>query len=174
MVGSDRRKWFALALILAVQFMVILDVAIVNVALPSIQIDLGFSQENLRWSASAYARLPALPPTRWPLRRPPRPSPRVHRRHRRLHDRFAALRIRVERRSLIAFRAFQGLGAAMITPDALSILVATFAEGRRLASRWEPGALSAASAPRPASCSAESSPTTCPGSGSSGSTSRSE
>jgi MFS family permease len=38
-----------------VQFMVILDVAIVNVALPSIQTDLGFSQENLQWVISAYA-----------------------------------------------------------------------------------------------------------------------
>ncbi len=55
MVASDRKKWFALALILAVQFMVILDVAIVNVALPSIQLDLGFSQENLQWVISAYA-----------------------------------------------------------------------------------------------------------------------
>ena len=55
MVSSDNKKWFALALILAVQFMVILDVAIVNVALPSIQVDLGFSQENLQWVISAYA-----------------------------------------------------------------------------------------------------------------------
>ena len=55
MVASDRKKWFALALILAVQFMVILDIAIVNVALPSIQVDLGFSQENLQWVISAYA-----------------------------------------------------------------------------------------------------------------------
>ena len=37
------------------QFMVVLDIAIVNVALPSIQADLGFSQENLQWVISAYA-----------------------------------------------------------------------------------------------------------------------
>ena len=55
MVGSDNKKWFALGLILAVQFMTILDIAIVNVALSSIQIDLGFSQENLQWVISAYA-----------------------------------------------------------------------------------------------------------------------
>ena len=55
MVTSDRTKWFALALLCAVQFMVILDVSIVNVALPSIQADLGFSQENLQWVLSAYA-----------------------------------------------------------------------------------------------------------------------
>ena len=55
MASSDSKKWFALALILAVQFMTILDIAIVNVALPSIQLDLGFSQENLQWVISAYA-----------------------------------------------------------------------------------------------------------------------
>src|ERR671914_1836313 len=55
MVTPDRTKWFALALLCAVQFMVILDVSIVNVALPSIQTDLGFSQENLQWVMSAYA-----------------------------------------------------------------------------------------------------------------------
>src|SRR6266487_3601491 len=57
MIESTRRKWFALALLLGVQFMVVLDIAIVNVALPSIQTDLGFSQENLQWVVSAYALL---------------------------------------------------------------------------------------------------------------------
>src|SRR5258705_12655411 len=55
MVGTERRKWLALALLSAVQFMVVLDIAIVNVALPSIKVDLGFSQENLQWVISAYA-----------------------------------------------------------------------------------------------------------------------
>ena len=55
MLASAERKWFALALLCAVQFMVVLDIAIVNVALPSIQDDLGFSQENLQWVISAYA-----------------------------------------------------------------------------------------------------------------------
>src|SRR6266545_2471592 len=57
MLASAERKWFALALLCAVQFMVVLDIAIVNVALPSIQTDLGFSQENLQWVISAYALL---------------------------------------------------------------------------------------------------------------------
>src|SRR5712672_1930023 len=52
---EDRRRWFALALIVAAQFMVVLDVAIVNVALPSIRTDLGFSQESLQWVITAYA-----------------------------------------------------------------------------------------------------------------------
>ena len=51
------RRWSALALIVTAQFMVILDVAIVNVALPSIKSDLGFSQTNLQWVISAYAIL---------------------------------------------------------------------------------------------------------------------
>src|ERR687888_457594 len=55
MVALHRRKWLALALLSAVQFMVVLDIAIVNVALPSIKVDLGFSQENLQWVISAYA-----------------------------------------------------------------------------------------------------------------------
>src|SRR5918994_1408562 len=55
MPALAERKWLALALLCAVQFMVVLDIAIVNVALPSIQVDLGFSQENLQWVISAYA-----------------------------------------------------------------------------------------------------------------------
>ena len=56
-VGAERaeRRWLALALIVTAQFMVILDVAIVNVALPTIKTDLGFSQASLQWVISAYA-----------------------------------------------------------------------------------------------------------------------
>ena len=97
MVSSDNKKWYALALILAVQFMTILDIAIVNVALPSIQVDLGFSPENLQWVISAYAlvfggflllggRSADLLGRRRDL----------HGRHDPLHARLAALRLRVE------------------------------------------------------------------------------
>ena len=55
MSQSNRRRWIALLLLCMVQFMVVLDIAIVNVALPSIQVDLGFSQENLQWVISAYS-----------------------------------------------------------------------------------------------------------------------
>ena len=55
MVEQTQRKWLALALLATVQFMVVLDIAIVNVALPSIQVDLGFTPENLQWVISAYA-----------------------------------------------------------------------------------------------------------------------
>ena len=116
MVASDRRKWLALALLSVVQFMVVLDIAIVNVALPSIKVDLGFSQENLQWVISAYALVfggflllgglvvftlaSLLAGFAW------------------------------SESSLLAARAVQGLGAAVITPAALSILSTTFAEGR--------------------------------------------
>src|SRR5690348_18186827 len=51
----DSRRWLALALVVAAQFMVVLDVAIVNVALPSIKTDLHFTQESLQWVITAYA-----------------------------------------------------------------------------------------------------------------------
>ena len=52
---TGARRWLGLALLCSAFFMVILDVAIVNVALPSIQADLAFSQQNLQWVVSAYA-----------------------------------------------------------------------------------------------------------------------
>src|SRR5436190_20956271 len=55
--SESRRKWLALAVIVAAQFMVVLDIAIVNVALPAIKGDLHFSQESLQWVISAYAIL---------------------------------------------------------------------------------------------------------------------
>src|SRR4029078_13611364 len=55
MVTTPRNKWLALGLLSTVQFMVVLDIAIVNVALPSIQVDLGFSEQSLQWVVSAYA-----------------------------------------------------------------------------------------------------------------------
>src|SRR5207248_10477329 len=56
-VDSGRRRWAALAVLVAAQFMVVLDVAIVNVALPTIKNDLHFSQEGLQWVITAYAIL---------------------------------------------------------------------------------------------------------------------
>src|SRR5207342_1103131 len=131
MVASERLKWFALALLCVTQFVVVLDIAVVNVALPSIQKDLGFSQENLQWVISAYAL--------------------VFGGFLLLGGRLADIigRKRVfmaglvifsvgsllcglawSDEALIASRALQGLGAAAITPSALSILTTTFAEGR--------------------------------------------
>src|SRR5256885_3083802 len=127
----ERKKWLGLAVIVAAQFMVVLDVAIVNVALPSIKTDLGFSQESLQWVITAYAiffggvlllggRLADL------LGR------------RRLFMIGLAIftvsslldGLAWSEGSLITFRSLQGLGAALVSPAALSILMTTFREGR--------------------------------------------
>src|SRR4051812_50148295 len=55
MPNNDRRRWLALAVLVTAQFMVVLDVAIVNVALPTIKTDLHFSQESLQWVITAYS-----------------------------------------------------------------------------------------------------------------------
>ena len=54
METRDPRRWWALALIATAQFMVIMDTSIIGVALPRIQAELGFSQENLSWVFNAY------------------------------------------------------------------------------------------------------------------------
>jgi EmrB/QacA subfamily drug resistance transporter len=53
-LSSDRRRWTALLVVCLAQLMVVLDVTIVNVALPSIQHDLHFSQANLTWVVNAF------------------------------------------------------------------------------------------------------------------------
>ena len=131
MTATAKRKWMALALLSVVQFMVVLDIAIVNVALPSIQVDLGFSQENLQWVISAYALFFG-----GFLLLGGRSADLLGRRRIflgglvvfTLSSLFAGLAW--SEASLITARAFQGLGAAIITPAALSILSTTFHEGR--------------------------------------------
>ncbi len=127
---DSRRKAFALAVIVAAQFMVVLDIAIVNVALPAIKGDLHFAEANLQWVISAYAILfgGALLLGG------------------RLADIFGRRRMFMiglalfsissllcglswSEASLIGFRALQGLGGALLAPAALSILMTTFAEG---------------------------------------------
>jgi EmrB/QacA subfamily drug resistance transporter len=131
MIETHSRKWLALALLSAVQFMVVLDIAIVNVALPSIQVDLGFSQENLQWVISAYALVFG-----GFLLLGGRAADLLGRRRIFLVGivvfTVASLLAGLawSEASLIAARAFQGLGAAVITPAALSILSTTFAEGK--------------------------------------------
>ena len=53
-VAGHSRRWLGLALIAAAQFMVIMDTSIIGVALPQMQADLGFSQQNLSWVFNAY------------------------------------------------------------------------------------------------------------------------
>ena len=54
MTSSDSRRWATLAIVCLAQLMIVLDVTIVNVALPSIQQDLGFSQGDLTWVVNAF------------------------------------------------------------------------------------------------------------------------
>src|ERR1700754_2299839 len=124
------RRWLALALLALAQFVVVLDASIVNVALPSIGTALHFSQDDLSWVVNAYTltfggflllggRMADL------LGR------------RRL---FVAGLILFALASLagglaqsdvwlIAARAVQGLGAALLSPAALSLVTVLFAEG---------------------------------------------
>ena len=51
---TDRTRWMALYVLCAGVLMIVIDATIVNVALPSIQEDLGFSQSNLAWVVNAY------------------------------------------------------------------------------------------------------------------------
>jgi EmrB/QacA subfamily drug resistance transporter len=126
----ERRRWIALGLLCMAQFVVVLDAAIVNVALPSIGEDLAFSQENLSWVVNAYV----LTFGGFLL----------------LGGRLADLlgRRRVFMFGLVLFalaslaggfatsegwligaRAVQGLGAAILSPAALSIVTTTFRDG---------------------------------------------
>jgi EmrB/QacA subfamily drug resistance transporter len=124
------RRWWALALLCMTQFMVVLDASIVNIALPSIGEDVGISQENLSWVVNGYVltfggflllggRMADLLGRR-----------RI----------FMAGLIVVAVASLfagfapsegalIAARAGQGLGAAIIAPSALSIVTTIFRDG---------------------------------------------
>jgi EmrB/QacA subfamily drug resistance transporter len=128
---SPRRRWSALALIVTAQFMVILDVAIVNVALPSIKSDLGFSQTGLQWVITAYAILFG-----GALLLGGRLADLLGRR--RMFVAGLALfalssllcGFAWSSGSLVGFRALQGLGGALLAPAALSLLMTTFAEGR--------------------------------------------
>ena len=128
---APRRRWSALALLVTAQFMVILDVAIVNVALPSIKSDLGFSQTGLQWVITAYAIIFG-----GTLLLGGRLSDLLGRR--RLFvaglGLFSASSLLCglawSSASLVAFRGIQGLGGAMLAPAALSLLMTTFAEGR--------------------------------------------
>src|SRR4029079_1671249 len=52
--SAERRRWATLIVVCFAQLMIVLDVTIVNVALPSIQHDLGFSQADLTWVVNAF------------------------------------------------------------------------------------------------------------------------
>jgi EmrB/QacA subfamily drug resistance transporter len=125
-----RRRWAALALLCVAQFVVVLDASIVNVALPTIGGALGFSQDNLSWVVNAYVltfggflllggRLADLLGRR-----------RVFMGGLILFALASLVGGFAESdAALIAARAVQGLGAAILSPAALSIVTTTFKDG---------------------------------------------
>ena len=129
--GDFREKrWLALILLCSAQFVVVLDASIVNVALPSIGKALDFSQENLPWVVNAYVLTFG-----GFLLLGGRTADLLGRRRvfmaglalvgvASLAAGFAATE-----GQLIAARAAQGLGAAIISPAALSIVTTTFSDG---------------------------------------------
>jgi EmrB/QacA subfamily drug resistance transporter len=124
-------KWLALAVLAVAQFMVVLDVTIVNVALPAIQSDLGFSADGLQWVVNAYTlAFGGL------LLLGGRAGDLLGRRRlfvvglalfgaASLAGGFAG-----SSGMLIAVRAIQGVGAALLSPAALALLTVTFPAGR--------------------------------------------
>ena len=125
-----RHKWLVLAVVGAAFFMTILDVAIVNVAIPSIQTDLEIDEASVQWVVTAYAitfggflllggRAADLLGRRL-----------VFRGGLTLFTLASlACGLATSSEMLIASRAAQGIGAAIISPAALSIVTTTFREG---------------------------------------------
>ena len=127
---GDRSPWVVLVLICMAQFMVVLDATIVNVALPSIQQDLHLSEGNLQWIVNAYTLVFG-----GFLLLGGRAGDLLGRKRvfliglvvftaASLLDGLAS-----SEGTLLGARALQGLGAALISPAALSIISTTFAEG---------------------------------------------
>src|SRR3954454_7286372 len=119
-----------LALIAVAQFMVILDATIVNVALPTIKVDVGFSEQSLSWVLNAYTLMFG-----GFLLLGGRLADRLGRR--RLFVAGIApfsgasllCGISQSEGTLLVARGLQGLGGALVSPAALSIILTTFAEG---------------------------------------------
>src|SRR5919204_3175925 len=130
MTKQGTNPWLVLVLICIAQFMVVLDATIVNVALPSIQKDLHLTEGNLQWIVNAYTLVFG-----GFLLLGGRAGDLLGRKRlfliglvvftgASLVDGLAS-----SEGMLIAARALQGLGAALISPAALSIISTTFAEG---------------------------------------------
>src|ERR1700750_2669839 len=119
-----------LGIVAVAQFMVVLDASVVNVALPSIQRDVGFSEQSLSWVLNAYTLLLG-----GFLLLGGRAADR--RGGRRLFMAGIALfagaslvcGLSQSEATLLIARGAQGLGGAMVSPAALSIILTTFAEG---------------------------------------------
>jgi EmrB/QacA subfamily drug resistance transporter len=127
---SARGRWLALVVVCFGQFMVIIDATIVNVALPSIQKDLDLSTEQLQWIVNSYTLLFG-----GFLLLGGRAADLIGRRALFLaglalfSGASLANALASSGEVLIVFRGLQGLGAALVSPAALSIITTTFSEG---------------------------------------------
>jgi len=145
--GTDQRPWALLILLCAAQFMVILDATVVNVALPSIRRALGFPPTELQWVVTAYVLA-----TGGLLLLGGRAADLLGRRRIFLAGlaTFTAASLASglapSSGALIAARAAQGVGAALLSPAALSILTTSYtgAQRARALSTW--GAIGGAGA----------------------------
>jgi EmrB/QacA subfamily drug resistance transporter len=129
---EPRRPWTIFALMIAAQFMVILDVSVVNVALPSISRSLRLSAADYQWTISAYVLLSG-----GLLLLGGRVADLLNRRGAFLTGvglfTVASLASALAQAPwmLIASRAAQGAGAALLTPAALSIIMTAYAGKQR-------------------------------------------
>ena len=126
----ESNRWLVLVIVCGAQFMVVLDATVVNVALPSIQRDLGFKPESLQWIVNAYTLVFG-----GFLLLGGRASDLLGRQRLFLAGiavftcASAVNGLANTAGVLIAGRALQGLGGALISPAALSIITTTFDEG---------------------------------------------
>jgi EmrB/QacA subfamily drug resistance transporter len=145
--GSARRPWSVLILLCVAEFMVILDVTVVNVALPSIGRALHFAAGGLQWVVTAYVLLSG-----GLVLLGGRASDLAGRRRVFLAGlavfTFASLAsgLAPSAGALIAARAGQGLGAALLTPAALSIITTTYSGAQRATALAAWGAIGAGGA----------------------------
>jgi EmrB/QacA subfamily drug resistance transporter len=144
---SERTPWTTLVLLGLAQFMVILDITVVNVALPSIGEDLGFAEGDLQWVITAYVLF-----TGGLLMLGGRASDLFGRRRIFLAGlgtfTLASLAsgLAPSPEALIAARSAQGFGAAMLTPGALAIVTTTYEGSQRTAALAAWSAISSAGA----------------------------
>jgi EmrB/QacA subfamily drug resistance transporter len=127
----QKNRWLALALLATAEFVVVLDLTIVNVALPHIQADLGFSANGLQWVISGYTLMFG-----GFLLLGGRGADLLGRRTMFMAGAalFTAASLAAGLSSspamMIVARAVQGLGAALLSPASLALLMVTFARGQ--------------------------------------------
>jgi EmrB/QacA subfamily drug resistance transporter len=140
--SSGRKPWTLLVLLCVPQFMVILDATVVNVALPSIGRELGFAAADLQWVVSAYVLM-----TGGLMLLGGRGADLLGRRGVFLTGLFLftaaslASGLAPTPAALVASRACQGVGAALLSPSALSIITATYTGAQRTTALSTWGAL---------------------------------